>query len=402
MQPVRILFITDHGGQLGGAEHSMLELIQELQSRGHRIYCIIPSAGAFTTALEEHGVECWIRNMPVIERNNQFGYIFKHILFLLWFAVSVLFLLHRRKIDIIHANKTTSIFYAAALSVMTWKPLVWHVRNYNRHFGFVGKLLYRLTDRVICISNDVARPFFDAFGKRKVAIVYNGVSVQPYNKVSYVASKLKQTLNLPANNFLVGVAGRITAFKNIETFVEALSIIAQEGRKNTNIKGVIIGDCITSNPMQMHLDLEYKKSIVRRITALKLELSVHWVGFTAQPDLYIRDLDVLVLPSIAEPFGRILIEAMALGVPVIGSRSGGIPEIIEDGHSGLLFEAGNAHELAQTIMALAADPIRRRALSKAGWERARNSFSTETYTNRVEEIYRSLLSGDSNENRNSM
>ncbi len=390
MDNYRILFISDHAGQLGGGEKSMLELVSSLVKKGHSVYAVLPGYGDFYDSLSDVGVICRKLKMPVIERKYNPFYLIYSFLYLLYFGIIISFWVRKHKIQIIHANKTTSLFFALSVSIFAWRPFVWHVRSYNCNFGLIGKLAYRFTDQIICISRDLAEPFIQYFGKKKINIVHNGVRVEPLPKVIYKSGELACRMVVNQPDFIVGVAGRITECKRFETFIEAFAIL-NDTIKQKRIYGVIMGDCITSNPVQMEKDLRYKHRIRDMVRKMKLTDTIRFIGFEPVPQEFIREMDVLVLPSVAEPFGRVIIEAMALGVAVIAARAGGIPEIVIHEKTGLLFAPGNARELACAMKKLFDDPPLRRRLGKAGWERADKHFSTRVYVSRIEKIYKKIL-----------
>jgi glycosyltransferase involved in cell wall biosynthesis len=108
-------------------------------------------------------------------------------------------------------------------------------------------------------------------------------------------------------------------------------------------------------------------------------------------DQWLRRATVFVAPSLYESFGLIFLEAMRWGTPVVGTRTGGIPEIVHDGHSGVLVEPHNPIELAAAINGLLADPARRRALGDAGRQRCEQEFSSDRMAARMAELYMDLI-----------
>ncbi|MCP5463204.1 MAG: glycosyltransferase family 4 protein [bacterium] len=387
---MRILFISDHGCQIGGGERSMFELVSYLINGGNSVYCILPNRGHFFSRLTEAGAVCFKFPMATIARRYNPFILLWYMVSVFVFSMYVFFLAKKKNIDVIHVNKTTSLFYGVCVSLLTWKPLVWHVRSYNRRFGIVGRLLFLCTDAVICISHNLAAPFLKTFRRKKdkISIVHNGVNVLPLDKISYTSNELAKCIP-HQRSFVVGMVGRITACKSIETFLEAFTYIKRE---TSEIQGVLVGDCVTSNPVQLAADRAYKDKIERMCRHLCLEDYITFVEYQNEPESLMREMDVVVLTSIEEPFGRILIEAMALGVPVIGCNSGGVPEIIIPDESGVLVPPRNPQALAEAIMRLFEHPILRRKFAKMGWERAHRCFSTEVYGKTVEEIYRKVTS----------
>jgi len=107
----------------------------------------------------------------------------------------------------------------------------------------------------------------------------------------------------------------------------------------------------------------------------------------------IASFDVLLLPSPAETFGRVLIEAMACGVPIVASGGGGVPDIIRDGETGLLVPPAEVEPLARAIVELNRDPARAARMGEAGRRRALEHFLEDRATDRTEILYRAFLDG---------
>ncbi len=388
---MRILFVSDHAGVPGGAEKSMITLIRKLIERGHNIYCILPQQGETYRLLNSYGVNLKTIPMPTIERSYN---IFK-LLYWIWALISFGFIAglwcRIKKIDIIHANKTPCVFYSVAASMFACLPVVWHVRNFNRRFGLIGSMLFRYVDAVVCISHAIAKPFFDFFPDfpEKIQVVYNGVIIDPLKKISVRSENLFDELKITKPAFIVGVLGRITAWKKIEVFLKAMNYITQQ--TTAPVYGVIIGDCITSKEKQMRVDLIYKNYLLDLYQKLQLTNRVSFLGFKEDIETYMSELDILVLPSENEPFGRVLIESMSLGVPVIAADSGAVSEIIVHNETGVLFPCGDDQALADQILRLFNDPLLLRRIAKGGWKRVNDHFSADTYASNIETLYQSLL-----------
>ncbi len=387
----RILFISDHGGDIGGGERSMLELVSGLLSRGYEVFCILPNKGAFYNNLSAKGVVCRVSKMRVIDRNDNPFQMIINFFHLLLFGFMTSVWIRRRKIDLIHVNKTTSVFHGMSASFFGWCPLVWHVRSYNRRFGVIGKIIFSFTDKIICISKDIARPFNDFFrdDDNKINIVHNGVSISELLKVTKKTGSLADEMSIKKSDIIAGVVGRFTACKKYEVFLDAFKIIS---KKKLNLYGVIVGDCVSSNSIQLGLDLKYKDQILKTHKDLKLENKVKFVGFKDNPETFLKEIDILVFTSNSEPFGRVIIEAMAVAVPVVAVYAGGAPEIVVNDQTGILVSPDNPEELSNAIIQLYYDPMLRRRYGKAGWERAKKYFSIGAHVDKVEKIYKELLS----------
>jgi glycosyltransferase involved in cell wall biosynthesis len=121
--------------------------------------------------------------------------------------------------------------------------------------------------------------------------------------------------------------------------------------------------------------------------SLGVSRRVHWLGHIPEPRRLLQASDIFLLSSVGEAFGLVLAEAMACGTPVIGSRSGSLPEVVEDGRSGLLVPPLDAALLADAIVRLAADSALRRGMSSAAAERARTHFAVERSVRETLQIY---------------
>ena len=387
---LKILFITDHGGCLGGAEKSMFILVKQLIDKGHEINCVVSAKGDFFSELNNCGADCKVFKMPTIERTKNPFLLLWWTLYLFFFGFVFAVWAKLKRIDIIHVNKTPSVFYGAIVSLLSFLPLVWHVRNYNRNFGLIGKLIYKTVDAIVCISNDISQPFIDFFGDKKINVVYNGVFIEPLKKVSSKPGVLRHELKIKQNSFIAGMLTRITISKKIEVFLEAMHLISQK-QLFSSIHGVVIGDCITAKHKQMSTDVLYKENLMSLYDELELKNNVTFTGYKSESEKYLADFDVLVLPSRDEPFGRVLIESMALGVPVIGACSGAVPEIIDDGEDGFLFPLDDAGKLAESILSLYNDPLLRKRIAKAGWDKVNKRFSSKIYARNIENVYKKVL-----------
>ena len=134
-----------------------------------------------------------------------------------------------------------------------------------------------------------------------------------------------------------------------------------------------------------------KQSLEEEIRRAGLTDTVHLSGFRADAQAIIAAGDLFVMPSRAEPFGLVLLEAMALGRPIIATRAGGPMEIVADGATGLLTRAGDASALAAAIAALLDEPERRAAMGRCGRERYEKHFTADRMAREIAAIYRRVL-----------
>ncbi len=181
-------------------------------------------------------------------------------------------------------------------------------------------------------------------------------------------------------NFFVGYIGRLIEWKAPDFLLKAFN----EFNKKESSTGLIFAG---EGPK--------KKKLIRLQDKLNLSNSVYFLGWVQEIYSLIYSLDVLVLPSVKEPFGRVLLEAMALKVPVIATNSGGIPEIIEDERNGLLVECGDKMELAEQLERIKDSPNLRQQIINEAYHDIETKFSLERYTKQMKEIYNNIFEFDS-------
>jgi glycosyltransferase involved in cell wall biosynthesis len=170
--------------------------------------------------------------------------------------------------------------------------------------------------------------------------------------------------------------GRLVPVKGLETFLKAARII--QSRKD-KVKFLIVGD----GPLKGTL-----RALARHYG---LEHDVLFLGHRNDSYDVLAMMDVLVLPSLSEGIPMVLLEALALKRPVVASRVGGIPEVVEDCATGRLVEPGREGELAEACIALMDDPDLAERLGLAGRHRVRERFSVRSMAEKVADVYRSLL-----------
>lgn len=232
-----------------------------------------------------------------------------------------------------------------------------------------------LVDRIVAVSVDLESHLARSFGAQRVMCIHNGIDLEQV-RITKPPAELRQELSLGAQDFVIGTMGRLVPVKGLETFLKAVCII--RGRKK-NAKFVIAGD----GPLKDTL-----RALVRQYG---LEQDVLFLGHRDDSYDVLAMMDVLVLPSLSEGIPMVLLEALALARPVVASRVGGIPEVIEDRVSGWLVGPGREGELAEACMALMDDYDLAERLGLAGRQRVRKQFSVRSMTERVADMYRSLL-----------
>jgi len=237
----------------------------------------------------------------------------------------------------------------------------------------------RFSDSIVCVSKTMAAQFQD---HKKVMAIYNGFEVPQIKSEISIPEELMQNLNRA--DLVLGCTSRIRLIrKGQEYLIEAIGIITQKTGKN--IQAILIGDYVPGYEWQ-------KETISALIKKYHLEDRIHFLGHLANPLPYYRLFDVFVLPSgEPEPFGGVIMEAMSLALPVIGSNAGGTTEQIANAQNGYLFENKNAEDLADKIELFLNDSSRLKLFGKCSKERVEKYFSLELHKKNILNLYENIL-----------
>ncbi len=287
----------------------------------------------------------------------------------------VIAVLLRSRFDLVYLNSIGVAEWCLMPALLTGHRVVIHCRGAGNRGA--RKLLLRLFGpavEMIFNSRYSARAVTEATGGvawRAAKVIYNPVDLGRFRPLPAASVKrVRQDVGVGEEHFAVTIAGRICAWKHHETVLQALHILGEN-----DIRLLIVG---TANGPTERAFLHDLKKLCGQMDLKKV---VHFLGFRDDVQHIMAASDVLVLPSVGEPFGRVVIEAAACGTPVIAARSGGIPEIFEHGPPGWLFEPLDAHALSQRIAEARRDKEKLMSLSKSA-RRVAAEFSMARYRQR--------------------
>ena len=287
----------------------------------------------------------------------------------------------QQNINLIYLNiQVNRDLFGVILSKKTGVKCISHLRSI-RSAGFnkwTAKFVNNYVSYFIANSGEV-KDFWVSHGlsKDKISVIYNGIP-----NLNNSAINLHKMYSLEKDCLIIGSVGRLISWKRHDFLIETFSVLLA---KYDNLVLFIVG----GGPLMLDLKLTVDK--------LNIQNKVIFTGEILNAKEYIKSFDIMVLPSINEPFGRVIIEAMALGTPVIASKSGGIPEIIEDGKNGYLFNPDDKSDLLLKMDSLLKDFAKRASFSFSGMQSVRTKFSLDSYINKLEGIFKSLNDTETNE-----
>jgi glycosyltransferase involved in cell wall biosynthesis len=353
---VRLTTSLDFGGQ----EKQYISFTNASSKLKHEyVFAAIGNGGDASRNLKEKGFEVNVfnRNPSVMNFSNLF------ILYR-WFR-SV-------KPDIVHTAAAEANFHGTLAARLAGVKIVVAEEigfpNHSAKARMVFSIIYRLVRKVVCVSHAVL-DFLIKIGEiplPKGEVIYNPVTIP--NKVE----------RDPQPYFTIVTVGRLEKVKNQRLLLEAMASFS-----NKSVRLILVGDGSERQNLESMID------------QLKLKERVRITGFVPEPAQYLAKADLFVLPSLTEGFGIAAVEAMHTGVPCLCSEVGGIPEFIEDGKNGWLFDPSSKSDLiAKLELILEMDREERIAVGIQGRNSVRHRFSEERYIETLESFYDKLAKGD--------
>ncbi|MFO7888761.1 MAG: glycosyltransferase family 4 protein [bacterium] len=238
--------------------------------------------------------------------------------------------------------------------------------------------VFNLTSRVFPVSDAVRIQYVSLFPRIKKKIITFYLGVLPNNNLPTASRK---ALNIPDDQILIGTIGFNSRVKGLDVLFEALSIL-KHNHKFEDFILIQIGIDISDSINQKFINDAKEKSI---------DGNIKWMGIRNNVNEFLPGLDIYCQPSRSEALGLSVLEAGMAGLPVVGSKVGGIPEIVKDGENGFLFESENAGGLAGKLFKLAKDSELRKIMGDRMKKSVIERFNINTQAKELTEIYKNQI-----------
>jgi glycosyltransferase involved in cell wall biosynthesis len=289
---------------------------------------------------------------------------------------------------IVHTHTSKAGMLGRWAAFLTGVPVIIHTPHGHIFWGYFNRFktaLFivlerwsaRITDRIVALTHremmDHVR--FRIAPEGKFAVIHSGVNLSRFSGAAGDNSKIRQEMNLPEDAFVVGTTGRLTAVKG---HIHLLRAAAGILKHSNNIYFVLLGDG------ELHDDLR-KYSDQQMITR-----NVRFLGWRSDVASALSAFDVFVFPSLNEGMGKAVVEAMAMGKPVIASDVGGIPDLVVHGRSGLLVPPANSESLKNAILDLYGNPDKRKEMGEAG-KRTAAKYGVDAMVRKIDDLYQACL-----------
>lgn len=363
----------------GGANRSMLQLILELRKNHNINPVVIVPYGKKPTC--DHGldVECINNNIPVVRsiipwfiHGKVWIHRFKYVLLLLLYPF-LLLKLKKYNIQLVHSNG--SVFdLGARISKSLSVPHIWHFREFGTEdisfkpiwgIKYIKKQ-YAKADQIIAISRAIKESYKDKVDESKMVVIYNGIDLNKYKSLSIHNN----------NKIQFVVVGVVTPHKNQFEAIKAISVLIRKGITSFHLN--IIG----------LENAKYKNLLSNFVKENKLENYVTFWGVRNNVPSLLSSMDVGLMLSRTEAFGRVTIEYMFQKLAVIASDTGANPELIKDGQTGFLYHFGDYQDLADKMEKLIKNNQLLQKISTQGCDYARAEFTSLKNSDKIFQLYK--------------
>ncbi|MBI4845538.1 MAG: glycosyltransferase family 4 protein [Candidatus Omnitrophica bacterium] len=296
----------------------------------------------------------------------------------------------KEKFDIVHTHTAKAGILGRLAARLAGIKVIVHTSHGHNFYGYFGSLMSKIiilaekaasaiTDKIITLTrleaDDLAR--YRVALKKKIVVVETAVEMKQERIIDENIRGLKRFgLDLPARALLVAMVARLEPIKGVEYFVNAA---VNYCKRFNNVFFYCIGDG------------SLREFLQKKIDETGFNKNIFLIGWKDNPLEFMAVMDIVALASLNEAVGLVLIEAQKLGIPVVATRVGGIPEIVQDGISGILVDAANSDHLLGAMEELINNGEKRKKMAEQAYESMQNRFTPENFVKNVNEVYEGLF-----------
>jgi glycosyltransferase involved in cell wall biosynthesis len=381
---MKIVFVS-HSSRLGGAERVLLETIEVLRDRGIGCCVLVPTQGDLCIELSRLGVEFRVISFGLwmTRIGTPLGTRLKSAVSIAAAVIPVANQIKRWKCGVVYSN-SAAVCVGAFAARLLGLPHVWHLQEFgyedHRLVFLFGKkspfmIMNTLSAAWIANSNAVQAKYGRYMNLEKSKVIYYSMHRGPKAEIFSIESQLPSIRRREA--FRCIIVGTLFENKGQEDAVRA---VAELKKRDILVELLVVGD---GKP-------EYRSHLIKICAEKSIEKQVVFMGHIENPSSLLDGSDVALVCSKAEAFGRVTVEAMLAGKPVIGANGGATPELVHDGYNGLLYKAGDFAELASKIQYLHENPEVARKIGENGKQWAQEMFSERRYAEELTAVLDSV------------
>lgn len=381
---MKILFYN-HTGQVSGAERMLLLILARIDRDAFDPILLCPEQGPLSNMVSELGVPVHTVSGLQARFTWRVDQLARHCKSFLQVIRQLRAKVTSTNPDLIHANSIRAGLVATAATIGLRTPVVWHLHDIlPRHplSSLIRLFAYLSTrTRMISVSESVSRNFSGRLpsGMRKrIGVVLNAIELKNFHRDPTAKSRIRTELGVDQADPLIGIVGLITPRKG------QLELMRAFGQALTQIPQAVL--LLAGAPL-FNRDHEYLAAVERTAEELGIRDRVRILGARTDISAIMQSLDVLVVNSKVEPFGLVILEAMASGAPVIATEVDGIPEIIEHAQNGWLVPPRQEGLLTEAIIHLGRQRELRARLAEQGKQHVAAYFSADRYITELQVFY---------------
>lgn len=373
---VKVLHIASTS--TGGVGHNLLLLARYMNKKAFDLSFAVPPDSHFYQDILKEKVKVYpvnLRRNPS-NINNFLG------------AFQLISIIRKRRFDIVHTHTSVGGLLGRVIAKLNGCPCVlWTIHgwafNYpiggslrRKGFFYIEKFLDKFTDHYIAVSENMKDVGIRSCitSADKITVIYHGVEIEYFSNEMNYSNKLDE-LTIKKNYKIVGTVARLEPQKGVDDFIRAARMVKTNYPK---VKFLIIGD----GPLREELE------------TMASELGMHgdfiFAGWRNDVAKYIQTMDIFCITSRWEAFGIVILEAMAMGKPIVATAVGGIPEIIENGYNGYLVDAGNPEAIANAVCKIISSENEMVKIIRRNKEKIEKMFDVKIMIKKYEEFYEKM------------
>jgi len=382
----KILFIS-RTSLLGGAEISLLDLLKKIDKDYFCPVVVLPdNKGLFYNELKKLNIKTIIKKMAFLRKSY-------NVFLLIWFLLNIIYmnfyslwLLKRQNVDLVVCNSFQDSMFVALPAKLLRKKLIIYIKNildkkWKKYIR--AKICDIFADKIIAISKKNSEDFLNFSKKKeKISVIYEGIDIIRFRENTRKNDVFSEYINSDKRCYRIINIGNLCELKGQKLLLKALF---SDLFKDVDFKVFFIGEA------NFKKDYEYKREMLEYVQEHKLGEKVFFLGFKKNINDYIKYSNLLVhCPVIEEGLGLVILEAFCLGGIVVGTRIGGIPEIIEDGINGFLCSV-DEKDLAEKIYYVYRNEDKLDAIRENARRTVETKFNLDIKIKKTENAYKEIL-----------
>lgn len=381
------MLLVSHTSAISGAEVSLLDLIEELRD-DHAVTLATPE-GPLARAAHQRGATVEI--VPAVEGSLRLHprHTTGTLVALGAAALAIRRVARRTEAEVVHANSFRAGLAASLAGRLgAPRPLV-HLHDClpsTRAARATQQALSAGARMILANSAYTAACFNGGRSRAPIELVHNPIDLVRFDPTRVARAEARAELGLPSGVTTLAVLAQITPWKGQDTAIEATRILRERGR---DVRLLVAGEVKFRRPLTRYDNDAFLGELRATVAANGLEHAVSFTGECRDAPRLLRAVDCVLVPSWAEPWGRVVVEAMAMETPVVATTEGGTAELVDHDRNGLLAPPGSPDAWADSVERLIEDRALRDQVAAGGRETARR-FSREAYAEAVLRTYREV------------